>query len=307
MPLVSGKEILDKANREGYAVGAFNINNMEILQGIIRGVMEKSAPVFIAVSEGAIKYAGLKYIVNMVKTAIEDSEIRAALHLDHGKNLEIIKTCIDNGFTSVMIDASHLPFESNLRETKKVVEIAHARGVSVEAELGRLRGVEDLISVDERDAILIDPYEAKKFVEDSGIDSLAPAIGTSHGAFKFKGEAMLDFERLKKVKDYCKIPLVLHGASSVPEWVVEKVIKYGGQVKGARGVPKEVIKQAISLGINKVNIDTDLRLALVAAVREVLNENPNEIDPRKILGPARELIYKVVLEKIELLGCEGKA
>lgn len=214
---------------------------------------------------------------------------------------------MDSGFTSVMIDASHLPFEGNLEETKKVVEIAHAKGVSVEAELGRLKGVEDIISVSERDAILIDPDEAKQFVTRTGIDSLAPAIGTSHGAFKFKGEARLDFERLKKVKEYCRIPLVLHGASSVPEWVLEKAVKYGGQVKGARGVPEEAIKQAISLGINKVNVDTDLRLALVGAVRQVLTDTPQEIDPRKILGPARDMIYKVVLEKVDLLGSAGKA
>jgi len=307
MSLVTGKEILSKADREGYAVGAFNINNMEILQGITKAVKEKASPVILAVSEGAIKYAGLRYIVNMVRTAVEDTGITATLHLDHGQNLDVIKNCIDSGFTSVMIDASHLPFEDNLRETRKVVEIAHAKGISVEAELGRLKGVEDIISVSERDAILIDPDEAKKFVAETGVDSLAPAIGTSHGAFKFKGEAKLDFERLKKVKDYCRIPLVLHGASSVPEWVLEKAVKYGGQVKGARGVPEEAIKQAISLGVNKVNVDTDLRLALVGAIREVLAETPREIDPRKILGPARDLIYKVVLEKIELLGSAGKA
>lgn len=307
MPLVTGKAILDKADRGGYAVGAFNINNMEVLQGIAKAVKEKSSPVIIAVSEGAIKYAGLKYIVNMVRIAVEDTGITAALHLDHGQNLELIKSCIDSGFTSVMIDASHLPFEGNMKETKKVVEIAHAKGVSVEAELGRLKGVEDIISVSERDSILVDPDEAKQFVTGTGVDSLAPAVGTSHGAFKFKGEAKLDFERLKKVKEYCRIPLVLHGASSVPQWVLEKAVKYGGQVKGARGVPEESIKQAISLGINKVNVDTDLRLALVGAVRQVLTDTPQEIDPRKILGPARDMIYKVVLEKVDLLGSAGKA
>jgi len=307
MPLVAGKEILSKADKGGYAVGAFNINNMEILQGIVKAAKEKSSPVIFAVSEGAIKYAGLKYIITMVKTAIEDSGITATLHLDHGQDLEMIKSCIDNGFTSVMIDASHLPFEGNLKETKKVVEIAHTKGVSVEAELGRLKGVEDIISVSERDAILIDPDEARQFVTESGIDSLAPAIGTSHGAFKFKGEPKLDFDRLKRVKEYCQIPLVLHGASSVPEWILEKVIKYGGKVAGAKGIPEEAIKKAITLGINKVNIDTDLRLALLGAIREVLIETPQEIDPRKILGPGRDLIYKVVKEKIDMLGSEGKA
>jgi len=306
MPLVTGKEILDKANSGGYAVGAFNINNMEILQGIIKAAEEMRAPVIIATSEGAIKYAGIEYLVTMLKTCANMVNIPIALHLDHGRDLEVIKACIDKGYTSIMIDASHLPLEENIKETKKVVDLAHPKGISVEAELGRLKGIEDTISVEERDAILIDPEEAKRFVEATQVDSLAPAIGTSHGAFKFKGEASLDFKRLERVKQLTGIPLVLHGASGVPQWILDKVSHYGGRVSGAKGVPDEAITKAISLGINKINIDTDLRLALVGAIRQVLHETPNEFDPRKILGPARNSIAKVVTEKIELLGCKGK-
>lgn len=307
MPLVTGKEILDKANSEGYAVGAFNINNMEILQGIVKAAEEMHAPVIIATSEGAIKYAGIEYLVTMVKTCANLLNIPIALHLDHGRDLEVIKNCIDKGYTSIMIDASHLPLEENIKETKKVVDLAHPKGISVEAELGRLKGIEDTISVEERDAILIDPEEAKRFVESTQVDSLAPAIGTSHGAFKFKGEATLDFKRLEKVKQLTGITLVLHGASGVPQWILDKVSTYGGKVSGAKGVPDEAITKAISLGINKINIDTDLRLALLGAIRQVLQETPKEFDPRKILGPVRDSIAKVVTEKIELLGCKGKA
>jgi fructose-bisphosphate aldolase class II len=306
MALVTGKEILDKAHSEGYAVGAFNINNMEILQGIIKAAKGMQAPVIIATSEGAIKYAGIEYLVSMVKTCANMVDIPIALHLDHGRDMNVIKACMDNGYTSIMIDASHLPLEENIRETKKVVDLAHPQGISVEAELGRLKGIEDTISVEERDAILIDPEEAKRFVESTQVDSLAPAIGTSHGAFKFKGEAALDFKRLEKVKQLTGIPLVLHGASGVPQWILNKVSTYGGEVSGAKGVPNESITKAISLGINKINIDTDLRLALSGAIRQVLQETPKEFDPRKILGPARDAITKVVTEKIELLGCKGK-
>jgi len=307
MPLVTGKEILDKANSEGYAVGAFNINNMEILQGVVNAAEEMQAPVIIATSEGAIKYAGIEYLVTMVKTCATMVGIPIALHLDHGRDLEVIRTCLDKGYTSIMIDASHLPLEENIKETRRVVDLAHPQGISVEAELGRLKGIEDTVSVEERDAILIDPEEAKRFVESTQVDSLAPAIGTSHGAFKFKGEATLDFKRLEKVKQLTGIPLVLHGASGVPQWILDKVSTYGGKVSGAKGVPDEAITKAISLGINKINIDTDLRLALLGAIRQVLQETPKEFDPRKILGPARDSITKVVTEKIELLGCKGKA
>ncbi|MBW1972808.1 MAG: class II fructose-1,6-bisphosphate aldolase [Spirochaetes bacterium] len=306
MALVSGKEILNKANKEGYAVGAFNINNMEILQGIIKGCREKKSPVIIAVSEGAIKYAGFDYIVAMVNVAAKEN-IPIALHLDHGRDMDIIKKCIEGGFTSIMIDASNLPFEENIEKTKKVVEMAKPFNIAVEAELGRLVGIEDNISVKERDAVLINPDEAKEFVKKTGIDSLAPAIGTSHGAFKFKGKPKLDFDRLKEVKEKTKIPLVLHGASSVIPYILEMVNSYGGDLKEAKGVPEEDIKKAISFGINKVNVDTDLRLSLVAAIRKVLAENKKEFDPRKILGPARDLISEVVAHKVELFGSSDKA
>ena len=295
MALVSGKEILNKANKEGYAVGAFNINNMEILQGIIKGCREKKSPVIIAVSEGAIKYAGFDYIVAMVNVAAKEN-IPIALHLDHGRDMDIIKKCIEGGFTSIMIDASNLPFEENIEKTKKVVEMAKPFNIAVEAELGRLVGIEDN-----------NPDEAEKFVKKTGIDSLAPAIGTSHGAFKFKGKPKLDFDRLKEVKEKTKIPLVLHGASSVIPYILEMVNSYGGDLKEAKGVPEEDIKKAISFGINKVNVDTDLRLSLVAAIRKVLAENKKEFDPRKILGPARDLISEVVAHKVELFGSSDKA
>jgi len=305
--LVTGKEILDRADKEGYAVGAFNINNMEILQAIVNAAKSENSPVMIAVSEGAIKYAGIDYLTSMVKTAAESTDIPIALHLDHGKDFKVILSCIRYGFTSLMIDASSLPFEENVAETKKVVEVAHPLGISVEAELGRLQGVEDNVSVAERDAILINPKEAKLFVEKTGVDSLAPAIGTSHGAFKFKGKAELDFERLKETKKLTKIPLVLHGASSVPKDILDRAAKYGAKIPGAKGVPTGQIKKAIGNGINKVNIDTDLRLTLTGAIREVFYESPEQFDPRKILGPARDSMSDVVRKKMKLLDSSGKA
>lgn len=307
MTLTTGKEILDKADKEGYAVGAFNINNMEILQAIINAAKSEKSPVMIAVSEGAIKYAGIDYLTSMVKTAAGSTDIPIALHLDHGKDFSVILSCIRYGFTSIMMDASRLPLKENISETKRVVEVANPLGISVEAELGRLQGVEDNVSVAERDAILINPKEAKLFVEETGVDSLAPAIGTSHGAFKFKGKAELDFERLKETKKLTKIPLVLHGASSVPKDILEKAAKYGAKIPGAKGVPKTQIKKAIKFGINKVNIDTDLRLTLTASIREVFFESPEQFDPRKILGPARDAMSEVVKEKMRLLGSSGKA
>jgi fructose-bisphosphate aldolase class II len=307
MPLVTGKEILDKADAEGYAVGAFNINNMEILQAIVGAAEEERSPVMIAVSEGAIKYAGIEYLTAMVRTAASTTQVPMALHLDHGKDFDVILQCIKHGFTSVMIDASHLPFEENVAATKKVVGVAHPEGVSVEAELGRLQGIEDNVSVAERDAVLVNPEEARRFVQETGVDSLAPAIGTSHGAFKFKGKAELDFDRLAETKKLTKIPLVLHGASTVPENILEKASTYGAKIPGAKGVPTDHLRKAIDLGINKVNTDTDLRLALTAAVREVFATSPEQFDPRKILGPARDLMREVVREKIGILGSGNKA
>lgn len=307
MTLVTGKEILDKADAEGYAVGAFNINNMEILQAIVGAAEEEKSPVIIAVSEGAIKYAGIEYLTAMVRVAASTTHVPMALHLDHGKDFDVILQCIKHGFTSIMIDASHLPFEDNVAATKKVVDVAHPAGISVEAELGRLQGIEDNVSVAERDAVLVNPEEAQRFVQETGVDSLAPAIGTSHGAFKFKGEAELDFDRLAETKKFTKIPLVLHGASTVPENILEKASTYGAKISGAKGVPTDHIQKAIELGINKVNTDTDLRLALTAAVREVFATLPGEFDPRKTLGPARDLMRDVVREKIGIFGSGNKA
>lgn len=307
MPLVPGLEILAAADRGRYAVGAFNINNMEIAQGVLKAASAGKAPVFISASEGAIKYAGLKTLVALVRTLAADSGVPVALHLDHGKDMDVIRACIDGGFTSVMIDGSEHPFAENLAKTRKVVEMAHARGVSVEAELGRLVGVEDNVSVDARDAVLVNPEEAGRFAKETGIDSLAPAIGTSHGAFKFKGDAKLDFERLAAVKKITGLPLVLHGASGVPKWVLDRAVKHGAKVSEAKGVPEDQIKGSIQRGVCKINIDTDLRLALTGAIREVFSTKPEEFDPRKILGPARDAIEKVVAEKIEMFGCKGKA
>ncbi len=307
MPLVPGKEILAAADKGHYAVGAFNINNMEIIQGVLKAASACKAPAFISTSEGAIKYAGIKTLVALVKTLAADAGVPVALHLDHGKEMDVIKACIDGGYTSVMIDGSEHPFEENLAKTRKVVEMAHAKGVSVEAELGRLVGVEDNVSVDARDAVLVNPEEAARFARETGIDSLAPAIGTSHGAFKFKGDAKLDFDRLAAVKKKTGLPLVLHGASGVPKWVLDKAVKYGAKVSEAKGVPEDQIKGSIQRGVCKINIDTDLRLALTGAIREVFATKPEEFDPRKILGPARDAIEKVVLEKIEMFGCKGKA
>jgi fructose-bisphosphate aldolase class II len=306
MLLVSAKEILEKAKREHYAVGAFNINNMEILQGIMNACKKTSSPAIIGVSEGAISYAGFNFIILMVKTSTDENGLPVALHLDHGKNIDTIAKCINGGFTSVMIDGSHLNFEENIKITKEVVQIAKPRGISVEGELGRLIGVEDMVSVDEKEAILTDPEAAEEFVEKTGVDSLAIAIGTSHGAYKFKGEPKIDIERLKQIKAKVDIPLVLHGASSVPAWVLERATKHGAKLSGAKGVPEEAIKESIKYGICKVNIDTDIRLALVGAIREVFDEKPEEFDPRKYLGPGREAIEKIVLEKIDLLGSSSK-
>jgi fructose-bisphosphate aldolase class II len=307
MPAVTNAELLKKAQSGHYAVGAFNINNMEIVQAIVSAGKEKNSPAILAVSEGAIKYAGFEYIIALYRTAVEDSGLPLALHLDHGQDMEVIKHCIEGGFTSVMIDASKLPFKENISATKAVVELAHPKGISVEAELGRLAGVEDIVSVDEREAILTDPQSAKEFVQETGVDSLAVAIGTSHGAYKFKGDPKLDIERLKEIVKACNIPIVLHGASGVPDWVLTTATKFGAQLKGAKGVPDGAIREAVKNGVCKVNIDTDIRLAMLGAIRQVFAETPAEFDPRKYLGPAREAIKKVVGEKMDLLGSSGRA
>ncbi|TDA30412.1 MAG: class II fructose-1,6-bisphosphate aldolase [Hadesarchaea archaeon] len=304
--LVAGGELLLRARREGYAVGAFNIQNLEGLWAVTGAAVEERSPVIVAVSPGAIRYGGLRLLATAVRTVAEDLPVPLALHLDHGEDLETVSRCLEAGFTSVMIDGSHLPFRENVDLTRKAVELAHPRGVSVEGELGRLAGMEEK-SVEEREALLTDPAQAEEFVRLTGVDSLAVSIGTSHGAYKFRGEPRLDFERLKLIRERVEVPLVLHGASSVPPWAVEKASRYGAQLQGAKGIPEEHLRRAISLGIAKVNIDTDLRLAFTATVREVLATSPGEFDPRKILGPAREAMKEVVREKMRLFGSSGRA
>jgi fructose-bisphosphate aldolase class II len=304
--LVTNKDLMVPARKNGYAIGAFNVQNLESMSAIAEAATEEKSPVIMQITPSVIKYAGLAYISNLVKTAAQLAPVPVAMHLDHGGDFETAAKCIDTGFTSVMIDGSFLNFEENVALTKCVVSVAHPRGVSVEAELGKLAGVEER-SVEEKEAILTDPETAVEFVEKTGVDTLAVAIGTSHGAYKFKSEAKLDLERLKVINEKISIPLVLHGASSVPQWIVEKANKYGAELSGAKGIPEEQIKKAISLGIAKINIDTDLRLAFTATVREVLTNSPKNFDPRKILGPAREAMKEVAKGKMRLFGSAGKA
>lgn len=299
MALITSKEMFRKALEADYAIGAFNVNNMEIIQGIVEAAGEENAPLILQVSAGARKYAKAPYLRHLVEAAIEDTGVDVCLHLDHGEDFEICKQCVDDGFTSVMIDGSKHPYEENIALTKEVVEYAHAHGVVVEAELGRLAGIEDNINVDARSASFTDPDEAAEFVERTGVDSLAIAIGTSHGAYKFKGEPYLDFERLKEIhKLIPDTPLVLHGASTVLREFVDRCNKYGGEIPGAQGVPEEMIKEAVKHGVCKVNIDTDLRLAMTAEIRRVLVEQPDVFDPRKYLGPGRDAIKNMVQHKI---------
>lgn len=308
MSLVTSKEMFKKAYEGNYAVGAFNVNNMEIIQGIVDAAKQESAPLILQVSAGARKYANPIYLRKLVEAAIEDSGLDICLHLDHGEDFEICKQCIDDGFSSVMIDGSRYPFEENIALTKKVVEYAHSKGVVVEAELGKLAGVEDAVNVSAKDATYTDPEQAAEFVARTGVDSLAIAIGTSHGAYKFKGDPSLDFERLKTIGDLLpNFPLVLHGSSSVPKEFVELCNKYGGKIPGAAGVPEEMLRRASQMGVCKINIDTDLRLAMTACIRQLLVENPSEFDPRKYLGPGRTAIKDMVAHKMRnVLGCSGK-
>jgi fructose-bisphosphate aldolase class II len=294
------------ARQRAYAVGAFNINNLETVLAVSEAAVEEKSPAIVAVTPSAIKYAGLPYVSKIAKTAAELCAVPMSLHLDHGEDFDTVSKCIGAGFTSVMIDGSHLKFEENIALTKRVVDLARPRGVAVEAELGRLAGVEEK-TVEEKEAILTDPDSAKEFVERTGVDALAVAVGTSHGAYKFKTEPKLDFERLRAISDRVYVPLVLHGASSVPAWLIEKASKYGAELGGAKGIPEEHIKKAISLGIAKINIDTDLRLAFTATVREVLANSPKEFDPRKIMGPAKEAMKEVVRGKMRLFGSSGRA
>ena len=300
MAFITSTEMFKKSLKSDYAVGAFNVNNMEIIQGIVDAAKQEQAPIILQVSAGARKYAKPAYLLKLVEAAMVDTGLDICLHLDHGEDFEICKQCIDGGFTSVMIDGSKHPFEDNVALTKKVVEYAHAHGVVVEAELGKLAGVEDNIKVDSKSATYTDPEEAAEFVEKTGVDSLAIAIGTSHGAYKFSGDPQLDFDRLREIhKLIPDTPLVLHGASTVLPEFVDKCNRYGGNIPGAKGVPEEMITEAAKYGICKVNIDTDLRLAMTAEIRKYLAENPKEFDPRKYLGPARDAISSMVSHKIK--------
>lgn len=306
MPLTGPKEMFDRAYKEGYAVGAFNVNNMEIIQGIMLAASEERAPLILQVSAGARKYAGQNYIIKLIEAALMDTDLPVVLHLDHGQDFDICKACVDGGFTSVMVDGSHLPYEENIALTKKVVEYAHARDVWVEAELGRLAGVEEDVVAEK--SIYTDPDQAVDFVQRTGCDSLAIAIGTSHGAYKFAGDAKLDFPRLEKISEMMPgYPLVLHGSSSVPQEFVDMANKYGGKIGGAKGVPEDLLRKAATMGICKINIDTDIRLAMTANIRKVFAEQPEIFDPRGYLTPARQAVKDMVQHKIRnVLGCSNK-
>lgn len=307
MPLVSPKEMFEGAYDGGYAIGAFNVNNMEIIQGIMEAGSEENAPLILQVSAGARKYAGQGYIIKLMEAALQETDLPVVLHLDHGANFEICKEVIDAGFTSVMIDGSHLPFNENIALTKQVVEYAHDKGVWVEAELGRLAGIEEDVVSDGH--VYTDPDEAVEFVERTGCDSLAIAIGTSHGAYKFTGDARLDFDRLDKIASMIpKFPIVLHGASSVVQEFVVMANEYGAEIGGAKGVPEDLLRKAASKAVCKINIDTDIRLAMTAVIRKFMAENPSEFDPRGYLGAARKAVKEMVRHKIvNVLGCSNKA
>ena len=308
MPLVTSTEMFKKAYEGKYAVGAFNVNNMEIIQGIVEAAKVEQAPLILQVSAGARKYASHIYLMKLVEAAVEDSGLPICLHLDHGEDFEICKACVDGGFTSVMIDGSKHSFEENIELTKRVVDYAHNKGVVVEAELGKLAGVEDAVKVSAADATYTDPDQAVEFVERTGVDSLAIAIGTSHGAYKFKGKPELDFARLEKISNMLpNFPLVLHGASTVIPSFVEECNKFGGKIDGAQGVPEDMLLKAGTFGVCKINIDTDLRLAMTASVRKHLMEHPGDFDPRQYLKPARQAIQNMVAHKIRnVLNCSNR-
>ena len=310
MPLVTSKEMFAKAYNGGYAIGAFNVNNMEIVQGITEAARELEAPLILQVSKGARAYANHTYLIKLVEAAIIETGLPIVLHLDHGDSFETCKSCIDGGFTSVMIDASSKPFEENIAITRKVVEYAHDRGVVVEAELGTLAGIEDEVKVNAEDSSYTRPEEVEEFVSRTGCDSLAIAIGTSHGAYKFKPgtKPQLRFDVLEEVsKRLPGFPIVLHGSSSVPQDLVEKINKFGGAMPGAIGVPEDQLRHAASLSVCKINIDSDLRLAMTATIREFLAQHPDKFDPREYLKPARAAIKALVAHKIvNVLGCDHK-
>ncbi|MCL2388996.1 MAG: class II fructose-1,6-bisphosphate aldolase [Elusimicrobia bacterium] len=313
MPLATTKQILEEAQKKGYGVGAYNVNNMEQIQAIMEAAEETKSPVIIQASRGALKYANFTYLGYLMKAAvIEHPNIPVAMHLDHGNSLESAIKAIDLGFTSVMIDGSLMEdgktpsdYAYNVKVTKSVVDYAHARGVSVEAEIGTLGGIEDGHGADE--IHLTDPEEAKRFVEETGVDSLAIAIGTSHGAYKFAGASNLAFDVLKEIRSLIKIPIVLHGASSVPKELIDAVNKYGGKMPGASGVPMKELQESIELGVSKINVDTDGRLAITAAIRKVFAETPEKFDPREYFAPAREALKQVIIGKMKDFGTAGHA
>ena len=311
MSIVTTTEMFKKAYKEGYAIGAFNVNNMEIIQGITQAAAETQAPLILQVSAGARKYASHTYLMKLVEAAVIETGLPICLHLDHGDSFELCKSCVDGGFTSVMIDGSHLSFEENIALTRQVVEYAHAHGVVVEGELGRLAGVEDAVNVSEEDSSYTRPEEVEEFVSRTGVDSLAIAIGTSHGAYKFKPgtKPQLRFDILEEVgKRLPNFPIVLHGASSVMPEYVQMINENGGAMPDAIGVPEDMLRQAAKMAVCKINIDSDLRLAMTGTVRKYLNEHPDHFDPRQYLGPARENIKQMVMHKIiNVLGCNGKA
>lgn len=305
MALVTTKEMFKKAFEGKYSIGAFNINNMEIIQGVVRGAAAKNSAVILQCSKSALKYAGPQCLLGMVKALVEETGVDVALHLDHGPDLDTVKLCVENGFTSVMFDGSHFEYEENVAKTKEVVDYAHAHGVVVEAELGKLAGVEDEVNVDAANATYTDPDQAVDFVKRTGVDSLAIAIGTSHGAYKFKGEAKLDFDRLALITEkleaegFHNYPIVLHGASSVDPAVIEMCNQYGGNIKGAKGIPVEMLRKASSMAVCKINMDTDIRLAMTAGLRKSFVDKPENFDPRGYLGVARDMVQELVEYKIE--------
>ena len=305
MALVGTKQMFEKAFNGQYSIGAFNINNMEIIQAITRAAKNQNSAVILQVSKSALKFAGPKYLLGMVEAAVYETGIDIALHLDHGPDIETVKECIENGFTSGMFDGSHFEYEENIIKKKEIVDYAHSKGIVVEAELGKLAGIEDDVNVDAANATYTDPEQAVDFVARTGVDSLAIAIGTSHGAYKFKGEAKLDFDRLAKITanlekaGFHKYPIVLHGASSVDQQSVEICNQFGAQIKGAKGMPAEMLRQASAMAVCKINMDTDLRLGMTASVRKFLAENPTDFDPRGYLGAGRTYLQALVEGKIK--------
>ena len=305
--LVTLKQILSKARRGKYAVGAFNVNNLEMIQAVMRAAEAEKSPAIISTSEGAIHYAGMEELGALARLAAGRSKRPIAFHLDHGKNVDLIKKAIRSGlYTSVMFDGSSLPYAENVRTTRDIVALARKTGVSVEAELGAIAGIEDFVTVEDRNAHLTDPAQAVEFVKKTGCDALAIAVGTKHGAYKFSGESTLDYARIRAIAAAVTVPLVLHGASGVPETIKKVCIRYGCDLADAKGVSDASIRKAVALGINKVNIDTDLRIAFDAGIRQFLHDNPKVIDPREILKPATELIVTVIRQKMRLLGSSGK-